>query len=166
MSNEEYLKQNASGLYLQIQQIGCFFRAACHMAELEAKKQNKYVQKLNQAQLNHLWDLAKQFEYIDHENNLVKAEKLATAALRHLDLPGRFVEVAVFQDGKMGWYPGLKGAQKRADYFIQKIRQNGPSKTHFRNVQNDGQLLWDPHDPDINVAGIFYTICFRYDKEL
>lgn len=165
MSNEEYLKQNASGLYLQIHQIGCFFRAACHMAELEAKKQEKYIYKLNTSQINNLWDIAKKFEYINGQNDLVKAEKVATAALRHLGVPGRFVEVAVFQDGKMGWYPGIKGNYKRADYFIQKIHQNGPSKTHFINVQNDGQLMWDPHEPAINATGIYYTICFRYDKE-
>ena len=160
----EPLKQNASGLYLEIQQIGCFFRAACHMAEIEAEKQGR-TQALTLEQINKLWEYSKTLKYINEQDNVVSSVGIANLALKKLNASGRFVEVAVFSEGKMNWYASVRGKDRKADYYIQKIKQAGPSVTHFINVDNAGNLLWDPHEPQIIKRGVFYTICYRLDKE-
>lgn len=156
----KYLKQNSSGLYLQIQKIGCFFRAALHMAELRAQKA------LTIDQINHLWDAAKKLHYIGDINGnkdcVITSAAIANLGLKALNFPGRFVEVAVFKAGTMHWY--VPKDQQQCQYFIQKIAQGGPSKTHFKNVKADGVLEWDPHDPEILATGVYYTICYRYDE--
>lgn len=158
---EEALKQNSSGLYLEIQKIGCFFRAACRMAEYEAERQFKPC-RLTVSQLNTIWDLANRLHYI--ENRKIKdSAKIANLALAALDVKGRFVEVATFADGKMKWYASVN--DRRAGYYIQKIKTNYTEGTHFRNVNAYGQVAWDPYEPEIKAAGIYYTICYRYDGE-
>lgn len=150
----EYYKQNSVGLYSYIQS-GCFFRAACHMAEMKAGKA------LSIPQINKLWDMAKKLKYIDNHDNVVVSAAIANLAAGLLDLHGKFVEVATF-DKQMNWYASIPQSERTADYYIQKIKQNGPSKTHFRNVDKYGDLIWDPHTPDINVQGVYYTICYKY----
>ena len=154
--NEKYLPQNASGLYLSIQKIGCFFRSALNMAEDKAQKA------LTVEQINKLWDKACAFRYINSENNVTNSAKIANLALEELKISGRFVEVAIFQNGLMQWYSSV--ITHSADYYIQKIKQGGPSKTHFIRVDAEGRTLFEPHDPPIKKLGIYYTICYRYDK--
>lgn len=154
----EFIKQNASGLYVDVQKIGCFFRAACHMAEMKANKA------LTITQINDLWALSKKLKYIDVNNDVVTSAPIANLAAEKLGLKGRFTEVAVFSGGKMNWYGSVQDKDRRADFYIQKIGQNGPSKTHFINVDKYGTLIWDPHDPDINKTGVYYTICYRFEE--
>lgn len=157
---DEYIKQNASGLYLEIQKIGCFFRAALWIAEKQTGR------KLKVEQINKLWNLAQQMKYIPAEgpkkNCVQNSEGIATLALRELGDRGRIIEVGTFCDGKMIWY-GCASKDHHIDYYIQKIKQGGPSVTHFRNVDKEGHLLWDPHEPEINVLDIYYTICYKYE---
>lgn len=154
----EYIKQNASGLYIDIQKIGCFFRSALHMAEMEAHKA------LTESEINKLWDFAKRCKYINAENNVITSAPIANLAAEKLGLKGRFIEVAVFKDGQMNWYSSIPNSQRRVDYWIKKIKQNGPSKTHFLNVNKYGQEEWDPHEPAINEIGVYYTICYIYEE--
>ena len=155
----EFIPQNASGLYLDMQKIGCFYRAACHMAELVTG----HV--LTVAELNSLWDYAKKCKFIDSDLNVKNSAGIANNALTMLGGKGKFVEVATFQNGEMNYYASVKPQDRHAEYFIQKILQGGPSRTHFTNVKSDGSLLWDPHDPQIKKLSIYYTICYRYDQE-
>lgn len=158
---EEAIKQNTSGLYLDIQKIGCFYRAACRMAEYEAERQRK-PHRLTIEQLNALWDVSNTLHYI--ENRKVKdSAKIANLALNALGIKGRFVEVATFSAGTMNWYKSVQ--TRRADYYIQKIKTLYTEGTHFRNVNAFGQVTWDPYNPGIEPAGIFYTICYRYDGD-
>ena len=154
----EYIKQNTSGLYLKMQQIGCFFRSACHMAELATGKA------LTKAQLNRLWDQAIAFGYLDDDYNLKNSAAMANKALIMLGSTGKFTEVGLFVNGVTSYYPAVSPEKRRIDYLIQKISQPGLSKTHFRNVNNDGSLLWDPHDPVITVSGIYYSILYCFDE--
>lgn len=153
-----YLKQNASGLYLAIQQIGCFFRAALHMAELATGKA------LTVKQINEAWDKAKNFHYIGEINGqkdcVITSAAIANLGLRLLGDHGRFLEVGIFKAGRLIWY---SGTNKMANFWIQKITQNGPNKTHFLNINADGSLIWDPHEPGIKPASVQYTICYRYE---
>lgn len=156
----EYIKQNESGLYLDVQRIGCFFRAATHMAEMQAG------QKLTKDQINKLWEYSKKLKYINADNNVKVSAPIANLAAKELNLKGRFIEVAIFNKGELLWYSSIPQAERRIDYYIQKISQNGPSKTHFINVDKYGQLLWDPHEPRINKTGVIYTICYKFQEEV
>lgn len=153
------IKQNDTVLLEDIQKIGCFFRAACHMAEVTGRKL------LTAVQINQLWKHCKMNGFIDVNNNVQSSASIANAALKVLGSPGRFIEVAVFKDGVLGWYKGIPEGLRRTDYFIQKIAQNGPNKTHFVNVNKYGMLTWDPHEPEIKKIRTYYTICYRFDKE-
>lgn len=156
---KEPLKQNSSGLYLIIQKSGCFFRAATHLAEIVAGRN------LTVKSLNHIWDVACKYGYIDTKNNMLASAPIANIALEVLNTRGRFVEVATFKNGTMNWYLSVPQSQRRADFFIQKGTQNGPQKVHFYNTDKYGTRTWDPHEPAINITGVVHTICYRYDKE-
>lgn len=155
----EYLPQNASGLYLAIQKVGCFFRAACNIAEDASHKA------LNVNQLNKLWDLAHELRYINKEDSIVNSAAIANLALKELhNFSGLISEIGTFKDGVVNYYPSVPDEKRRGDYFIQKISQNGPSKTHFRRVDKYGDVLFEPHKPAINSTGTIYTIIYRYGE--
>lgn len=167
---DDYIKQNASGNYIDIQKIGCFFRCACNLAEREAKAKGKNVYKLTTDQLNRLWDRSLTLGYIGDikrkdgtvDKNCVKnSAGIATIALQELKTRGRFREVATKIDGDMCWYGG---AYKLITHQILKMKQNGPSKTHYIVVDSEDNLEWDPHEPAINNQGTIYVICYRYEE--
>lgn len=158
------LKQNTPGLNEDIQKIGCFFRAALRMAEYAAEQAGKIKYRLTIDEINKLWDQAKAEGIINVKNCVVASAPIANMALKVLEVAGRFTEVATFTN-TMAWYRNVPQDKRRADYFIQKIAQNGPSGTHYINVDRYGKLLWDPHEPEIIKRGVFYTICYRYDGE-
>lgn len=162
---KEALKQTDTDLYEPIQKIGCFFRAAARMAEYAAAVEGKKRVFLTAQEINNLWDEAKKIGYLDANDNLNNSVAVANAALKVLDVKGRFTEVATFQNGVMNWYKALNLKERRADYYIQKILQNGPNRTHFVNVTKYGEVIWDPHEPPIKSQGTVYTICYRYDGE-
>lgn len=159
----EYIKQNGSGLYLDIQKIGCFFRAACHMAEMQAEKEGGRAI-LTVEEINRLWDYSKRLKYIDSNNCVTTSAPIANLAGDILKLTGKFAEVAIYKEGEVSWYGSVPKNQRHAEYFIQKMNQAGPSKTHFVNVDERDNLIWDPHDPEIINRGKIYTICYRYQE--
>lgn len=158
----KFVKQNETGLYEKIQKIGCFFRSAAHMAEMQEKKA------LTKAEINELWLEAIEKGYIGTTKAGEKDCVLNSAAIANIALvklgnkKGRFVEVGLFRNGITSYYAGVPMSSRRIDYLIQKIRQNGPSGTHFRNVYRDGLVAWDPHDPKIVAQGIYYSILYIY----
>lgn len=149
----EHIKQNHPDLNPLIRSIGCFFRSACLLAEIETGKS------LTTDNLNNLWTAAKAVGYIDENDDVRNSAAIANMALQVLKAPGRFIEVAVRIHGRVNWYAGV---DMQADYFIKKIMQNGPSKTHFIVVDAAGQLIEDPHEPAIKEQGEYYTIYYRY----
>lgn len=157
-------KQNTSGLYLPIQKIGCFFISACDLAQMEAEKRGWIKKELSVPELNYIWEQALAFKYInaEREYRMENSAGVATLAARALKLPVRFVEVATVTGPEVYWY--APADKRRADYFIEKIKQNGPSKTHFRVVNVNGELLEDPHEPEITSRGSIHTICYRMDE--
>lgn len=161
----EAIKQNTPGLYPDIQKIGCFFRAAVRMAEFVAEELEMKKPLLSSKEINELWDIAKTKGYINKNNDVTNSAAIANEALRKLNVKksARFVEVALFKDGKMQWYRGVPENKRLSEFYIQKIAQSGPNKTHFRNISYCGELLWDPHEPAIIRRGVYYTICYRLD---
>lgn len=158
---EEALKQNTSGLYLDIQKVGCFFRAACRMAEYVAEQQRKPC-RLTISSLNTLWDISNQLHYIE-DRCIKNSAKIANLALAMLNVRGKFVEVATFDSGVMNWYKAV--TKRQANFFIQKIKTSANSAgTHFRNVNSRGEVIFDPYEPPVKAEGIYYSICYRYDE--
>ncbi len=155
-----YIFQNDARLYPVIQKIGCFFRSALNLAETETDAV------LSAEQINALWDAAKEKGFIGMRNGeddcVLNSAAVANLALKTLGKAGRFVEVATFKNGVMNWYKSVK--DRRAEHFIQKIRQSGPSRTHFRVVNRYGSVVFDPHNPPIFVVSLEYTVCYRFDK--
>jgi hypothetical protein len=150
-----HIKQNDKRLYNDIQKVGCFFRSALLLAEIKTGKE------LDFHTINKLWRRCLGFGFIDKNLNVVNSARISTLALRELGDDGYFSEVATFVNGHLGWYNGV---EHRAEYFIQKIEQNGPSKYHFRVVDNYGDVIEDPHEPAIKCQGVCYSIVYKYDE--
>lgn len=164
----DHVKQNDSGIYLPIQQIGCFFRSAGLLAEYLATENNLDHQKLTISQINRGWEVSKMFTWIDRNNDVRESAKIATYFYRMLGGKGRITEVATFRGGVLQFYDWTKNLpeyQETLPFLIQKIKQNGPNKYHFRLVAKDGTLIEDPHKPDIKCQEVLYSILYHWDPK-
>ena len=152
------IKQNDPKCLPIVQKIGCFVRACGYMAEYVTGKE------LTAKQINELWNWAKKSGHINLENIVKHSAPIATHALRMLgNDKGQFIEVATFTRGKLNYYGSVgEGLKKLPKFYIQKIATNGEEGTHFRNIDNEGKLLFDPHDPEIISQGVFYSIVYVY----
>lgn len=152
------IKQNDPKCLPIVQKIGCFVRACGYMAEWVTGEE------LTAKQINELWNWAKKSGHINLENIVKHSAPIATHALRMLgNDKGQFIEVATFTRGKMNYYGSVgEGLKKLPKFYIQKIATNGEEGTHFRNIDNEGKLLFDPHDPEIISQGVFYSIVYVY----
>ena len=154
-----HIKQNNPECKTVIQKVGCFFRSCGLIAEYQT---GKY---LSVKQINDTWEWAKGTGRIDEENCIKDSASIATRFLRALGDGGCFCEVGTFRGGVTYWYPSIPKDDRRADALIQKIRQGGPSVTHFRVVNKNGGLIEDPHDPPLKVLDIYYSILYEYIPE-
>jgi hypothetical protein len=165
----DLLPQNNPDCLPIIQASGCFARSAQGIAEIATGHA------LTTSQINAIWLWGKDYSIfvsgkkrllIDGENVLNSSAVLANKTLEILGAPGRFIEVGTKKNGIITWYDWVKGsALQRADAFIQKIAQNGPQKIHFRIVDNNDRLVWDPHNPAITSQGTLYTIVYCYQSD-
>lgn len=153
------IKQNDSRLLPVIRKIGCFVRSCGAIAELKAGRE------LSAEQINELWEWAKKSGNVDRNDNVKHSAPIITHAYRMLGFKGTFFEVATFKNGRINYYgsvgEGLRNAEK---WYIQKIKTNGPEGTHFRNVDYEGKLLFDPYEPEVNSQGVFYSIVYAYKE--
>lgn len=157
-----FIKQNDIRCIPAIREIGCFFRCCGIIAELRPEVSRQ----ITPEDLNKTWQWAKDTKRIDAEDNVRDSASIATRFLRLLgDEKGRFIEVGLFKNGVTSYYPAYKGTKyARTDALIQKVAQNGINKTHFRVINKKGCLIEDPHEPVIQVQGVFYSILYCYDK--
>lgn len=155
------IKQNDLRCLPVIRDIGCFLTCCGYIAE----KRPETRKRLKATDLNETWKWAKETKRIDDEDNIKDSASIATRFLRLLgDSKGRFIEVGLFKDGITQYYPAYKGTPlARIDALIQKIEQNGPSKYHFRVVNKKGCLIEDPHEPEIGVQKVCYSILYAYE---
>ena len=154
----EHIKQNDQRLGLFMQKSGCFIRSAQLLAEYKTGKS------LTAEQIMQIFRDSQSLGFLDNSNEVRNSAGIANLALNELGDTGRFVEVGLFKDGSTQWYSWAIGTKwARADALIQKIHQGGPQGTHFRVVNNRGKLIEDPHDPVINVLGIYYSILYAYE---
>lgn len=151
------IKQNDCRLLPEIRSIGCFVRSCGAVAELKAGKTLSY------RQINELWQWAKKSGNVDWKNDVKHSAPIITKAYSMLGMKGQFFEVATFKNGKMNYYgsvgEGLKSAEK---WYIQKVKTDGPIGTHFRNVDYEGKLLFDPYEPEVIPQGIIYSIVYAF----
>lgn len=156
----EMIKQNNPECLQIIQKIGCFVRSCGAIAELKEMKQ------FTANQINELWLWAKKSGNIDHNDDVKHSAPIATHALRMLgNETGRFVEVATFKNGRMNYYASIPDSWKTLPKsYIQKVKTDGQIGTHFRVINCEGGLLFDPYEPEVKVQDLFYSIVYAYKE--
>lgn len=157
-----HIKQNNIGCRKEIQVYGCFFRSCGLIAEIKA---GRY---LSVKDLNDGWDYCKAMGWIDENDDIKKSDSIINYFYNKVfGLKGKFVEVGLFKNGFTEFYSWTKAdsSLQKIDALIQKISCNGEYGTHFRVVSLRGQLIEDPHEPEINVRGIHYSILYHFEKE-
>lgn len=153
-----HIKQNNIGCRKEIREYGCFFRSCGLIAEY------KTLKSLTVTQLNEGWDYCKKEGFIDDKDNVKLSDAIINYFLHVLGGSGKFVEIGTFENGVKNLYSWSKKCNLSTDALIQKIGCNGYYGTHFRPVNNKGALIEDPHEPEINVHKIYYSILYHYFK--
>ena len=102
---------------------------------------------------------------IDSLKDEIKASApIINRALQVLGGTGKVYEIGTFR-GKMNYYKGVSETmKKRPKYYIQKI-QTANKNTHFRIVNYDGKVIFDPYDPAPKAIKIEYSIIYAYNGE-
>jgi hypothetical protein len=140
-----------------VKKIGCFLRSCGGIAEFVSGKE------LEVNQINDLWNYAKSKGYINNRNEIVKSAPIANRALKILHAKGYFVEIGTKRNGIIKYYESITDDLKeRPKYFIQKIRVKSEYGTHFRIVNCNEKVIFDPFTPDLQEEGIYYTIVYAY----
>lgn len=154
------IKQNHPQCMPIIRRVGCFVRSCGALAELKTGR------RLKPKEINKLWIFGKSSNLIDRNNDVKESAPLATEALRVLGDNGRFIEIATFKDGVMNYYSWVTPQMKeKKKWFIQKIKTNGQIGTHFRVVNHEGELIFDPYEPECTVQGVFHSVVYIYLEE-
>lgn len=154
------VKQNHPQCMPIIRRVGCFVRSCGALAELKTGR------RLKPKEINKLWIFGKSSKLIDRNDNVIESAPLATEALRVLGDNGRFIEIATFKNGVMNYYSWVTPQMKeKKKWFIQKIKTNGQIGTHFRVVNHEGKLIFDPYEPECTVQSIFYSVVYIYLEE-
>lgn len=152
------LKQNSKGLYKDIQEVGCFFTSCLAVSQMHSGKN------LSVEQYNELWDEAHAKGFMKNRS-MVKSDKVINLGFEKLGVNKKAFEVGtavgVSSGSFYGWVAKAR-TYKRADAFIQKIRQPKGSvyPFHFRVVNKAGKLLFDPYSPTVKSAGSEHIIWY------
>lgn len=149
----ELLKQTDKRLLPIIQAVGCFFRSAQAIAEQESGKT------LSPEQINEMWNWAKKSAYIDERNFMRASAPISNRTMKVLCCNKKVYEVATQSNGKIEFYKSIPPSMRRGDYYIQKIKTKYKAGTHFRVVDKDGNIIYDP-DPNVECLGVFYSIVY------
>lgn len=152
------IKQNDKRLLPKINKIGCYFMCCAYIAQMQTKKE------LTPEQINEGWVWSKKNYHINLADDLLHrhAEDIITYFLQILGDKGKVKEVGIFEGGQCIWY----GEEQGSDYYIQKIEQSGPSKTHFRIVDKYGVVIEDPAEPPIKSKHVIYSRIFKYKESI
>lgn len=152
------IKQNHVKCYPVIQRVGCFCRSCGGVAEFITG------QELSAEQINQLWDWGKHNGFIDLKDEIKASAPIINRALQVLGGTGKVYEIGTFR-GKMNYYKGVSETmKKRPKYYIQKI-QTANKNAHFRIVNYDGKVIFDPYDPAPKAIKIEYSIIYAYNGE-
>ena len=147
------IPQTSKGLFKVIQCVGCFFRSAQAIAEIEAEKT------LTLHQINNMWEWAIQEKIIDVDNKMKASAPIANKTLEVLGMKGkRFIEIATSKKGVPTYYQSIPKDLQKPKYFIKKIR-NQFNGTHFLVVDKNGKTIFDP-DNSAEEVNEYYTILY------
>ena len=147
------IPQTKKGLFEDIQRVGCFFRSAQAIAEIEAGKT------LSVEQINSMWTWSKRTGLIDKNNRMTASAPIANRTLEVLGVRGKkFIEIATSKNCIPTFYKSINKDMQKPKYFIKKIfnQYNG---THFLVVDNIGKTIFDPDDTAKEVSEA-YTILY------
>ena len=147
-------KQNNIELLPIIQKIGCFFVSCCKVAEMIAGKE------LEIYQINQLWQVSKVNGSINKNDEVRHSATIINIALKMLKCKNRCFEIGVKRNGNVKYYAITEELKKRKHYFIQKIGTDTKYGTHFRVVDCNENVIFDPYYPDVKPFSIFYTIVY------
>lgn len=156
-----HIKQNNIGCRAEVSEYGCFYRSCGLIAEIKSGKNLKLYQ------INDGWTICKDKGFIDEKDNVKDSAGIINYFWNEVfEMPGKFIEIGTFKNGTVnyyGWVAKNRDCQS-IDALIQKIRCNGYYGTHFRVVNKRGELLEDPHEPEINVQEVCYSILYHFVK--
>lgn len=150
--------QGNIGLSERFRKWGCFIRSCGIIAELEMGKE------LTVYQLNQLEEHALLKGWVEDETyKVVASAPIIRTAFDLLGAKRRVTEVATSVGNVITFYPSIKDPFRPTQAHIQKIKQSGPSGTHFRVIKDDGSIV-DPHEPIIRSLGELYCIHYRIEE--
>ncbi len=153
----QLMPQTNRNLCEEIQRVGCFFRSAQAIAEMEAEST------LSPFQINAMWLWAKEAGLIDESLKLKASAPIANKTLEVLRCKDRkFIEIATSNMGVPTFYKSIPKELQKPKYFIRKIL-NQFGGTHFLVVDKKGKTIFDPDNSAIEKKE-FYTICYTVKK--
>lgn len=147
------IPQTNKSLYKEIQSVGCFFRSAQAIAEIEAEKA------LTTSQINSMWEWASIKGIITWDCIMKASAPIANKTLEVLGVKNKkFIEIATSKNGVPTYYKSITKEMQNPKYFIKKIH-NQFDGTHFLVVDKNGMTIFDPDNSAEEVYEI-YTICY------
>jgi len=150
------LYQNSEGILPVIQSVGCFFRSCLRIAEIEVGEN------LIASQINALWKEAKSRGFIDEKSEIVRSAPIINLAFDTLGSEKRAAEVGIFKDGVTSFYPWTWSYAEYQQFnaLIQKVHTVN-DHTHFRVVNKQGTVVFDPYFPSPKISFIYYSILYH-----
>ncbi|EMB22885.1 hypothetical protein [Treponema denticola] len=149
------LKQNSKGMYKDIREVGCFFVSCLTIAQMKEGKT------LTVEQYNSLWDEAHKAGYM-YERRVLVSDKIINLAFKSLGSSKKAFEVGTDQADFYDWVKSHPD-YKKVDACIEKIEQEEGAAYpyHFRVVNKEGELLFDPYSPQVKKGGSERIIWYR-----
>lgn len=149
------LKQNSKGMNKDIREVGCFFASCLTIAQMKEGKT------LTVEQYNSLWEAAHKAGYM-YDRRVIVSDKIINLAFKELGSSKRAVEVGTDKAGFYGWVKAQPDYM-RVDACIEKIEQEEGSiyPYHFRVVNKEGELLFDPYSPQVKRKASEHIIWYR-----
>lgn len=163
----EILKQNQRPLKRDICEVGCFFRSSIALAEFIMNEA------LSGQEINSMWDAGIGSGYIKNRELIKGGAPIINMALDIFKEKGhpsfRAYEIGTSRGGVPAFYKGVSTSLLQVEdfHYIQKIVQPKGSAYpyHFRVVNSDGSLKWDPYEPIIRMQREDYTIIYAIKKQ-
>ena len=183
-NNMNKLKQ--TDMRQPIHNIGCAFASCCSIAQdvvnkilTKVQAENVWAECIKTSVL--LWDatemgvIPKQIINgdpsdpfsIKDNHTFNSSEEIINMALKELGCSNRVMEVGIFKNGEFIWYgSGTNPKNQKVMAYMQKIKADNPNGTHFRHVNNRGEVIYEPWSSPVKSLGIIHSIMYAKDKTI
>ena len=163
----ELLKQNSRGMKRDICEVGCFFRSSIALVEFMLNEA------LSAKEINTMWDVGIGLGYIKNRELIKGGAPIINIALDVFKKKGsptfKAYEIGTARNGIPSFYSGVNTSllEPKDFHYIQKIVQPKGSlyPYHFRVVNSDYSLKWDPYEPVVKMQKEDYSIIFAIKKQ-